>query len=351
MNTVFLTGGGTAGHIAPNLALLPYLSDCAVHYCGAKDSMEEKLLQDYPSVTFHALPCIRFARSFSPKNLKIPFVLHSGVREAKKLLHAFAPAVVFGKGGYAALPVCLAAAKLHIPLVIHESDISMGLSNRLVADKAQKVCASFPDVAARYEHGVFTGTPLRRELYSGKADNIRRTFSFPKNTKPNLLVFGGSQGAAAINGAVEQSLQRLCAVYNVLHIAGAHPFDGQYENYRRCEYCKQMADCYAWADCIVCRGGAGTLAEIVALRKPALVVPLPKSKHSRGDQQQNANYYKKLGCVRVLEQESLTPDALVARLQALREDKSALLAAMAAVPSPDGTRRVAELIRSYFPVR
>ncbi len=347
MKTIILTGGGTAGHIAPNIALLPYLRGYEVHYCGEKGGMEEKMLAAFPEVKFHALPCIKFNRSLSPKNLKIPFVLMKGISQAKKLIRDISPGVVFTKGGYAALPVAIAACKKKVPLVVHESDVSMGLSNRLVAKKAKWVCTSFPSLAEQYKNGMFTGTPIRRELYGGKAENIERKLGLAKNGKPNLLVFGGSQGAKAINTALETALNEMRAYFNILHIAGKHPFEGGADNYRRLEFCDYMADCYAWADLVVCRAGAGTLAEIAALRIPALVIPLPKSDTSRGDQQQNAEYYRSLGVIQVLDQSELTPGTLVAEATALIKKRPALIEASANAPCPDGTRRIAELLNSF----
>ena len=346
-NTIILTGGGTAGHIAPNIALLPFLKNYKVHYCGEAGGMEEKMLAPFKDVTFHALPCIKFRRSLSPKNFKVPFVLASGIREAKKLLRELEPRVVFSKGGYAALPVALAANKLKVPLVIHESDTGMGLSNRLVAKKCRHVCASFPSVADKSENGFLTGAPIRQELYDGKKENIQLRHNFAPNGKPNLLVFGGSQGALTVNKTLEGTLKELCVYFNVLHIAGKHPFDGGAENYRRLEFCDYMADCYAWADYVVCRAGAGTLAEITALKKPALVIPLPKSDTSRGDQQQNAEYYRSLGTIEVLEQENLTCGTLMSETLGLIKKRDALVAAMKAAPCSDGTRRIADLLNSF----
>lgn len=347
MNTVILTGGGTAGHIAPNIALLPYLRNCEVHYCGEAGGMEEKMLSAYPAVHFHALPCIKFRRSLSPANCKVPFVLCQGIHEAKKLFAQIEPRVVFSKGGYAALPVALAATQKKIPLIVHESDVSMGLSNRLVAKKSRYVCTSFPHLAEKYQNGIFTGTPIRKELYDGRAANVERTFGFTPNGKPNLLVFGGSLGALTVNKLLEGALNEICARFNVLHIAGKHPFDGKHANYRRATFCDTMADCYAWADYIVCRAGAGTLAEVVALRKPALVIPLPKSDTSRGDQQQNAAYYRERGLIDVCEQVDLTHDSFIVRVTALPQKRDTLLQAMRTAPSPDGTRRIAELINNF----
>jgi UDP-N-acetylglucosamine--N-acetylmuramyl-(pentapeptide) pyrophosphoryl-undecaprenol N-acetylglucosamine transferase len=347
MNTIFLTGGGTAGHIAPNIALLPYLRGYEVHYFGEAGSMEERMISAYPQVTFHALPCIKFHRSLSPKNIKIPFVLASGISKAKKFIKELKPKAVFSKGGYAALPMAMAAYKKKVPLIIHESDISMGLSNRLVAKKSRYVCTSFPSLAEKFDNGFFTGTPIRRELYEGNAEAVNRKLGFKKNGRPNLLIFGGSQGALAINQAAEGAIKELCAYFNVLHIAGKHKFDGSHENYRRLEFCDYMADCYAWADYAVTRAGAGTLSEITALKIPSLVIPLPKSDSSRGDQVQNAAYYKNLGVIEVMEQDSLSCGSIVSETVALISKRQNLISAMNANPGSDGTRKIAELLNSF----
>ncbi|MDE7396059.1 MAG: glycosyltransferase, partial [Clostridiales bacterium] len=251
MDTIILAGGGTAGHIAPNLALLPFLKEFSVHYVGETGGMEESMAKD-AGLPFHGVPCIKFHRGISLKNAKVPFVLCKGISQAKRLLKELNPCVVFSKGGYAALPVALAANKLHIPLVIHESDKTLGLSNKLVAKKARYVCATFPSVADACDNGILTGTPIRQELYGGKAENVYRAFGFSQNGKKNLLVFGGSQGALHLNRALEGALADVCRTFNVLHISGEHEYTGaKPTNYARTPFCKQMADCYAWADYIV----------------------------------------------------------------------------------------------------
>ena len=347
MNTIVLTGGGTAGHVTPNIALIPYLNGYEIHYCGEEGGIEQQMLTRYPQVIFHPLPCIKFSRSLSPKNLSVPFILGSGIRKAKKLFAEINPKVVFSKGGYAALPAAMAAAKKKIPLVIHESDTSMGLSNRLVARKCRHVCASYPQVADSYPNGFLTGAILRRELYFGKKENVIKKFGMPQNGKPNLLVFGGSIGAVAINKALESALHEICTYFNVLHISGKHDYTGGEPNYRRLEFCDCMQDCYAWADIIVCRAGANTLCEVTALRKPALVIPLPKSKSSRGDQVLNAQYYADLGAIKILPQEKLTCGELVTSTLSLYRDRTSYIAAMEKAPSPDGTRKIASLLNSF----
>ena len=347
MDTIVLAGGGTAGHIAPNLALLPFLKDFSVHYAGETGGMEDGMAKD-AGLPFHGVSCIKFHRGNPFKNAKVPFVLHKGVKEAKRLLKDLNPCVVFSKGGYAALPVCLAANKLKIPLVIHESDTSLGLTNRLVAKKAKFVCTTFPAVAEKLENGLYTGTPLRQALYHGNAETIYRTFALPKNGKKNLLVFGGSQGALHVNEALEKGLEKVCRTFNVLHIAGKHAYDGvRPEGYARAAFCTQMADCYAWADFVLCRAGAGTLTEIAALKKPALAIPLPKSSTSRGDQEKNALVYADRGMIDVLFERDLSPESLLSALYALVSHAGALKEAIEKQESPDGTKKIAELLKSF----
>ena len=345
MKKIILTGGGTAGHVAPNLALLPHLSGYEVHYFGADDSIEQRMCKD-AGVAFHPLPCIKFRRSLSLKNLGVPIVLSRGVREAKKLFRELNPSVVFGKGGFAALPATLAATKCGVPLIIHESDLSMGLSNKIVAKKSKYVCTSFPELAEKDSNGIFTGAPIREELFHGNATEIAKKLSMPMGSKLKLLIFGGSLGATAINAAVESSLSSLVNRYDIVHIAGKHPSDIHAEGYRRLEFCDFMADCYAWADMVVCRGGSGALSEITALRKPSLVIPLPKSRSSRGDQEQNAAYFLSKGMVKVLPQHELSSETLLSSLTDLERDRAALIGAMAKLTPPHGARKIAELIKS-----
>ena len=345
MKKIILTGGGTAGHVAPNLALLPYLLDYEIHYLGESGGIEQSMCEN-KGVVFHALPCIKFRRSLSVKNLCIPFVLASGVNSAKKLFKEIEPSVVFGKGGFAALPATLAAVKCGVPLIIHESDFSMGLANRLVAKKSKYVCTSYPELAEKFDAGVYTGAPIRDELFRGSADALNRKLNIPYSRKKRLLVFGGSLGATAINDAVESALGELTKRYDIVHIAGKHPSQARADGYYRLEFCDFMADCYAWADMVVCRAGAGALSEITALRKPSLVIPLPKSRHSRGDQEQNAEYYRTKNMIKVLPQSELSAGALVASLESLERERTSLIDAMAKLSKNDGARKVSELIKS-----
>ncbi len=331
---LLLTGGGTAGHILPCLALVDYVKDYfdQIYYVGSEGGMEKSLVEKYPEIKFYSLPAAKLKRKLALSNLALPFKLMSSVGNAKKLLKQLQPDVIFSKGGYASLPVALAAKA---PLISHESDYSIGLANRLVKKKSRVFCCGFEDTA-RSVKGVYTGIPLRRELYSGKK---LRLFT---SGKPVLLVVGGSLGARALNQAVLSDLNSLKKSFNIIHLVGKTGENLEEEGYVSKQFAFNMADLYATADYVLSRGGATALCEIVSLKKPALIVPLPKGT-SRGDQPINAKYYEKRGLVRVLEEQNL--DNLSAGLEALRCDES-LKNNLAAAKSADGSERIAQILKN-----
>ena len=311
-NSIVLTGGGTAGHCIPCLSLLPELEKSfdKIYYVGSENGVEKKLATD-AGLTYFSVPCVKLVRKLTLKNLAVPFTLAKGVTEAKKLLEKIRPDVVFSKGGYVALPVCLAAEKLKIPTVLHESDLSLGLANRLARKKATLLLTGFGQTAENYPRAVFTGNPLRRELLQ-KRDRraIIDKYGF-KEQKPVLLVIGGSQGAGKINDALRNSLDKLLENFCILHIAGKNKTSGiKRDGYYETEYVSDMGAAFAAADVCVSRAGANALAELVALKIPTLAVPLPKG-NSRGDQEENAAYYARRGAIRVLEEKNLTTDTFI----------------------------------------
>lgn len=323
MKKIVLTGGGTAGHVMPNIALLPYLTNCEIHYIGG-NGIEKSILSEHKEVIYHEIPCVKYTRNKIVKNLLIPFKLFISVRRAKKVLRKIAPDVIFGKGGYVSLPVALAKGK--IPLIVHESDLSLGLTNKLIAKKCVYVCTSFDVTANNLRNGLYTGALIRRELFTGK-----RT-----TPQPTLLIMGGSLGSEAINHCVAEALDELTMRYNVVHIVGK----GNKRNVKKANYLElefaEMADIYAGADLIVSRGGANSLFEIAALNKKALVIPLPKGA-SRGDQVENAAYFEKKGLVKVLKQEQLTKERFLAEIESLAAFTPSKLNVL-------GTKKVAKLL-------
>ena len=342
MRTIVITGGGTAGHVLPLIALLPDLKqnfDKIVFIGGAGI---EKTIAAQNGLTYYEITTVKLRRTLTLKNLLIPFKLLKGIREAKKILKELQPTVVFSKGGFVALPVVFAASKLGIKVVAHESDMSLGLANRLTARKCATLCTTFPINEGKYSQMVHTGAILRKSIYHGDAKKIR----LPENGKPNLVVMGGSLGASAINQVIWFSLAKLCDKWNVLHITGKGKSDIKYQqaNYLQVDYIDAPQDAFAWADVVLARSGSGTVSELLALRKPAVYVPLPKSE-SRGDQIQNAEYLYKLGVCEVLPQEKLNSKSLLQTLNQVYQNRQVYINCCAKQDWIDGTSKIINYLK------
>ena len=342
MRTIVLTGGGTAGHVLPLIAVLPDLKkyfDKIVYIGGA--GIEKNLAQQN-GLTYYEITTVKLRRTLTLKNLLIPFKLIKGIREAKKLLRELKPTVVFSKGGFVALPVVYAASSLGIKIVAHESDMSLGLANRLTAKKCDTLCTTFPIKQNKYPQMVHTGAILRQSIYQGDRQQIK----LPTNSKPNLLVMGGSLGATAINNTVWSALSRLCDSWNVFHITGKGKSNPAYKNanYMQVEYIDAPQDAFAWADVVLARSGSGTVSELLALRKPALYIPLPKNE-SRGDQIQNAEFLQKLGVCEVLPQDELNADKLLNLLNQMYQERNRYINNCAKQNWIDGTKKIIDYLR------
>lgn len=342
MRSIVLTGGGTAGHVLPNIALLPYLGQYfdKVYYLGG--SGMEKTISAQNNLEYYEITTVKLKRKLTLENMLIPFKLLKGIKEAKKILRELKPAVVFSKGGFVALPVVYAAASLGIKVVAHESDMSMGLANRLTAKKCQTICTTFPMQNAKYPQLVQTGSIIRRSIYHGDKSKI----NLPDNGKPNLLIMGGSLGAAAINQTVWQGLDQLCARYNVLHLTGKGKARENlcHTNYLQLEYLERPQDAYAWADVVVTRAGSGTVCELLALKKPAVYIPLTKAE-SRGDQIQNADYLHALGVCEVLDQATLNAETLLKTVDLVYQKRGQIAAQCAQQTWVDGTSKIISYLR------
>ncbi len=310
MTTIALTGGGTAGHILPCLALVPELRKCfnrIIHIGG--DGMETKLIPK-AGIPFFQTKNIKFDRAHLLSNLKIPFVLSAASSKAANILKEQNVDIVFGKGGYAMLPTILGAHKLGIPIVIHESDYNMGIANKFASRYADLVLTSFPETNG----GEFVGNPIRNCIFQGNKERIMRNFNLNPNKK-SLLIFGGSSGAKAINNVIFQVVKELTEKYNVLHLVGNQEKRRLFmRGYVSFPYCDHIEDLYATADLIVMRGGANSLQEATMLGKRIICIPLPKGKYSRGDQVDNAKSYLKRGLIDMLLQEELTPKSLLDKI-------------------------------------
>ncbi len=349
MKKIILTGGGTAGHVTPNLALLPslYAKDYEVHYIGSENGIESKLIADY-DIPYYSVSTGKLRRYFSLKNLTDPFRVLKGYSDAKRILKAIRPDVVFSKGGFVSVPVVRAAAALKIPCIIHESDMTPGLANKLCIPVAKKVCCNFPETLKHLpaKKAVLTGSPIRAELLEG----VREAgFSFTgfQEGKPVLLVIGGSTGARAINVAVREALPTLLNRFSVVHLCGKGNLDeslNETEGYCQYEYIKEeLKDLFAIADVVISRAGANAICELLALKKPNLLIPLPLS-CSRGDQILNAESFKEQGYSVVLDEEKMTVAQLIEEVDRLFENRDRYITAMAGSTQTNAIETVMGLI-------
>lgn len=345
---IVFTGGGSAGHVTPNIALIERLQQegWEVHYIGTESGMEKELISHMPGVEYHAVSAGKIRRYFSWQNFMDPFRVLKGMRQSKKLISGLSPDVVFSKGGYVSVPVVMAAGKT--PVVAHESDFTPGLANRIASRFTDHICVSFEDTLRNISagKGVFTGTPIRPALYTGDKARAMHMTGF-RGAKPVLLVMGGSLGAQKLNELLRQALPKLLPRYDVIHLCGRGKLDESLhpDGYVQYEYIEdELPDLFALADIVLSRAGANAMFELLALQKPALLIPLPKAS-SRGDQTQNARYFEKKGYALCLEQEEATPDTIVRMLDALYANRESFIHAMQQEPCADGTDKILSIIR------
>lgn len=346
---ILLTGGGTAGHVTPNLALLPALRarGFAVEYVGSKAGIERRLAEE-AALPYHGIQTGKLRRYASLENFIDPLRILLGILQATFLIRRLRPGVVFSKGGFVGVPVVVGAWLNRVPVVVHESDLTPGLANRLSFPFARRICLSFRESADSLgrPEALYTGTPVRAALREGdRARGFERFGLDP--ARRTLLVFGGSQGAQAINEQVRAALGTLPEDLQVLHVCGAGNLDAALEGhdrYRQYEYLDaEFGDAFACADVVISRAGANSLAELIALRKPAVVIPLPTAA-SRGDQIDNAELYADKGYGLVLDQSDLTPASLATGIRAALQRSGEFVAAMERAESHDPIERIADLL-------
>ena len=310
MKKIVFTGGGTGGHIMPNLAIIDDLKNrYEISYIGSKTGMEKEIVGK--SVPYFEITTCKLRRSLSPSNLLIPFKLLRGYFEAKKILKAMKPNLVFSKGGYVSVPVVLACKKLKIPVVSHESDYSFGLANRLIAKFSKAICTSFEATGKNMKNAVYTGSPIRKKILMGNKNNIKNALTL-NPALPNLLIVGGSLGSQTINKIISQSIEEICKKFNIVHIVGKNnTIKSNIKNYNILPYVNNIQDYIDLCDIVITRGGSNAIFEFLATRKPMLIIPLEKG--SRGDQVLNAKEFEKEGL------------AMSARESDLELDKNMLL--------------------------
>ena len=349
MKRIILTGGGTAGHVTPNIALLPRLSELGyeVRYIGSENGIEKNLITEL-GIPYYGIPTGKLRRYFDLKNFTDPIRVLQGYSKALKLIRELKPDVVFSKGGFVAVPVVAAAAKAKVPVIAHESDMTPGLANRISLRWATAVCCNFPETLDSLPTGkaYLTGTPIRQALLKGDPEK-GRAFTGLSKDRPVLLIIGGSQGAASVNTLMRRILNDLLPQFQVIHLCGKGKYDPALEGtpgYVQYEYIKEeLPDLFALADLVVSRAGANAICEILALAKPNLLIPLPKTA-SRGDQLLNARSFEKQGFSMVLEEEEITPESLLAAIRTLYGKREDYVSAMKASTQLDSIAAVISLI-------
>ncbi len=350
MKKIVLTGGGTAGHVTPNIALLPHLKEAGfeVSYIGSYDGIEKRLIGDF-DVPYYGIATGKFRRYFDIKNFTDPFRVIKGFGEAKKYLKAIRPDVVFSKGGFVSVPVVRAAASLGIPCIIHESDMTPGLANKLCIPVAHKVCCNFPETYNLLPEGkaVLTGSPIREELATGSKEVGLNLCDF-HTLKPVIMVIGGSLGAASVNECVRKALPFLLEKYQIVHLCGKEKIDNLLLNtpgYKQFEYVKEeLKDLFAMADIVISRAGANAICELLALKKPNLLIPL-SANASRGDQILNANSFLSQGFSMVLNEDDLDVDTLISAVDTLFEKRYDYQKAMKDSALTDSIPKIIQLIQ------
>ena len=349
MKRIVLTGGGTAGHVTPNIALIPRLKELGydISYIGSYDGIEKKLIEEM-NIPYYGIASGKLRRYFDVKNFTDPFRVIKGYGQAKKLMKSLKPDVVFSKGGFVSVPVVKAAAKYNIPAIIHESDMTPGLANRLSIPSAWRVCCNFPETLQHLpnEKAVLTGSPIRRELLNGDKSRAL-SFTGLDTSRPVILVIGGSLGAASVNETVRRCLPQLLDKYQIIHLCGKGKLDENLRNltgYVQYEYIKkELADLFALADIVISRAGANAICELLALRKPNLLIPL-SAKASRGDQILNARSFEKQGFSKVLDEDTMTDDAFLAAVGEVYANRSQYADAMSQSEQTNSVERVLTLI-------
>ena len=349
MKRIILTGGGTAGHVTPNIALLPRLKELGydIQYIGSYTGIEKELIEPF-GIPYHGISSGKLRRYFSVQNFTDPFRVLKGFREAHKLIRQLKPDVIFSKGGFVSVPVVLAGKRCKVPVIIHESDMTPGLANKIAIPSAAKVCCNFPETLKSLPEGkaVLTGSPIRQELLSGNKIAAMDMCNLTSD-KPVILVIGGSLGAVAVNNAVREALPELLKDFQIIHLCGKGKMDESLkdvEGYCQFEYIKnELRNLFALADIVISRAGANAICELLALHKPNLLIPL-SANASRGDQILNARSFERQGFSLVLEEEQLTKETLLNAVKTLYENRTTFINSMKNSGQQDSIGTIIKLI-------
>ncbi len=351
MKKIIMTGGGTAGHVNPNLALIPGLKaiNYEIKYIGSKNGIEKEIIER-TKIPYFAISSGKLRRYFDVKNFTDPFRVVGGFFQAVSILRHEKPHLVFSKGGFVSVPVVMAASMLKIPVLSHESDITPGLANKIGAKFADKLLVTFPETLKHVgEKGILVGSPIRDELFEGDKVRGQEILKFEED-KTTILVMGGSIGSVKINDALRGALPVLLETFNIIHLCGKGNLSEELkdlEGYRQYEYIsKEMKDFLQVADLVVSRAGSNSIFEFLALKKPNLLIPLSRAS-SRGDQILNANSFEEKGYSKVLEEEELTEVTLKMSIEDLYREREEYIKTMEKSEMLNGTPKIIQLIEKY----
>lgn len=353
MKKIIMTGGGTAGHVTPNIALFPALKEAGydISYIGSYSGMEKGLIEAQ-NIPYYGISSGKLRRYFDWKNFSDPFKVLKGYFQAIHLMRKLKPDVVFSKGGFVSVPVVLAAKHCRIPAIIHESDITPGLANRIAIRGAKKVCCNFPETLKYLpaNKAVLTGSPIRQELLHGDANKALTYCGFVNHDKPVLLIIGGSSGSKKVNEAVRAVLPELLENFQIIHLCGKGNLDAKLSGilgYAQFEYANQeLTDMFALCDLVISRAGANSICELLALRKPNILIPLSAAA-SRGDQILNAKSFSQQGFSYVIEEESLNNELLLSSVNEVYKNRQKYIAAMSNSGQMDSISSIMELFSSF----
>lgn len=346
---IILTGGGTAGHVTPNLALIPKLKELGyeIQYIGTQEGIEKNIILG-EKIKYHTISSGKLRRYFDLKNFTDPFRVLKGVWQAKDIIKKEKPDVVFSKGGFVAVPVVIGARLNKVPVIAHESDMTPGLANKLSIPYCTKICVTFPESLknVKANKGVLTGTPIREELFKGSREEAMKICKFSED-KPVILIIGGSLGSKVINDSIRAIIDKLLLTYNIIHICGKGNIDNNLKDkkgYRQFEYVKEELPHFMnGADLVISRAGANVIFELLALKKPNLLIPLSR-KSSRGDQILNAESFRKSGYSLVMQEEEITEDRLLKDINDLYKNREKYIASMRKSPVQNGVNNIIKLI-------
>lgn len=342
MKKIVFTGGGTLGHVMPNLYLMEALNDYKCYYIGSS-GIEKDRVKNHVAEYFE-IPAIKLVRGKIFTNLKIPFVLIKSIFKAKKILKEIKPDVIFSKGGYVSLPVCVAGRMLKIPIIAHESDYSFGLANKMILKLCNTMCVNFKNLEKKNKKIVYTGP-----VFSSTFEKKTKEFSGLniEKSKPTILIVGGSLGSKVINDNLFSIVKDLIKDFNILHITGKGNCKVKsYSNYNAFEITDDMVNLYNIADFVIGRSGAGVTAECYFKNLPMILIPL-ENKATRGDQLLNAKYYEKLGVAKIVHESNLTPTKMLDEINCFYKKIDAYKSAYKKAEQINGKEKIIELINKY----